>query len=90
MKKQQSTLEDSVILEGRRVGNTIRLVDNAIQILFSGKICKVEDHVKNGENHFANRYLFKSIINRLSNEHNLEGEDVIEDISNLTIELKNY
>ena len=52
----------------RRSGNTTRLVDNAIQILFNNQICIVEDHWTS-TNNTINSYLLNIIINRLKNEH---------------------
>ncbi len=72
-KKKQSTLEgmDSVLTRTRADGNTIRLVDNAIQILYSNKICVVRDHSGFGENKTCNIHLFDAILSRLHNEHRL-------------------
>jgi hypothetical protein len=53
----------------RRDGNTTRLVDNAIQILFRGDICVVLDHHEWGRNHRANKNLFDAILERLHREH---------------------
>lgn len=44
-KVYETTLENaSKITSIRRDGNTTRLIDNAIQILFSGKVCICLDH----------------------------------------------
>lgn len=58
-------------IEVRRTGRTTRQIDEAIQVIFSGKEWVAKDHCDNGENHFANSDLFFSVIKRLTNEHNL-------------------
>jgi len=69
--EKQSTLENmsNKITSRRRDGNTTRLVDNAIQILFEGKICIVKDHHEYGTNRLANKHLFTQILRRLEIEH---------------------
>ncbi len=57
------------ITNNRRDGNTTRLVDNAIQIIYSGKICVVLDHHEMGRNKDMNKRLFNLIMQRLQNEH---------------------
>ena len=93
-KEYESTLTSmyGFITHNRRDGNSTRLVDNAIQILYDGKVCVVEDHHGLGKNIQANRYLMDKIIHRLSTEHNLSAmmdEDKIRiDMSKLEIEFK--
>lgn len=70
-KETVSTLEAGDIRSGRITGNSIRQVDFAIDQLYQGKIIKVEDHIENGRNRAANRYLYNRIIKRLELEHNL-------------------
>lgn len=69
--KKVTTLEGTFhkITTKRRDGNTTRLVDNAIQILFSGSICVVLDHHEIGRSYNANRHLFECILKRLRTEH---------------------
>jgi len=77
MKNESSSLKKVTTLEGmldkitykRRDGNTTRLIDNAIQILFNGDICVVLDHHEMGRSPIANKYLFDSILRRLEVEH---------------------
>ncbi len=66
-----STLEGmgSLLTMNRRDGNTTRLIDYAIQIIFNGNICEVKDHYENGENTASNRRLFDSIAKRIKLEH---------------------
>lgn len=85
-----STLDVGVpILDERRCGNTTRLVDAAIQILFSGNICEVRDHVDNGKHYDANLYLFNAIMRRLSVEHawSIKNSGVIASKQKLQIQL---
>jgi hypothetical protein len=69
--KRVTTLEGMLdkITYKRRDGNTTRLVDNAIQILFNGDICVVLDHHEMGRNSKANKHLFDAILKRLEVEH---------------------
>ncbi len=69
----ESTLENFEATEGRATGNTTRLIDNAIQIIFSGKICVVKDHHKDSN---CDRDLFKKVLRRLRVEHGLYMHDV--------------
>ena len=73
----------------RRDGNTTRLVDNAIQILFNGDICVVLDHHEMGRNRTANKYLFDAILRRLEIEHRwfFEQKRVKVDLLRLEIRL---
>lgn len=87
-KVYETTLENAKnITYNRRDGNTIRLVDNAIQILFSQKVCVVLDHHKMGRDRNMNLHLAKQILRRLYSEHNIEGEMLIFDKNKITIEL---
>lgn len=81
--KTETTLENAKeITRYRRDGNTTRLIDNAIQILFRGKVCVCLDHYEMGRNRNANRDLY-----RLSSEFNLSTKEVRVDINKLEIEL---
>lgn len=74
---ESSSLKRVTTIEGmsdkitykRRDGNTTRLVDNAIQILFKGHICVVLDHYQRGRHRDSNERLFKEIMRRLDAEH---------------------
>jgi len=54
----------------RMCGNTTRLIDHAVQIIMSGKICHVLDHHEMGESVAANNKLASKIMYRLHNEFN--------------------
>lgn len=72
----------------RRNGNTTRCIDNAIQIIFRGNICRCEDPWMCGEHRMANENLFGRILIRLWSEHHLSPkEGLMVDSSKLTIEL---
>jgi hypothetical protein len=70
-KQRQSTLEGVTDTHVRRDGNTTRVIDNAIQIIFSGKVCIIQDHWQGGTNGDANIDLFKRVVRRLQSEHHL-------------------
>lgn len=67
-----STLPITKIYPFRRSGNGVRLIDSAIQIIFEGHICLVQDEFEKGTNNKANKYLFKRVLKRLASEHNLD------------------
>jgi len=86
-----STLATGIIKPGRRVGNTTRQADLAIQLLFAGCTVKVLDHHEEGQNATSNRNLMNIIIRRLGIEHQglyQERGSVIVDSGNFLIELK--
>jgi len=62
-------LDHVVISEGRRKGNTTKIADKIIQLLFEGHTVAVLDHVKNGCASDNNKRLFGIVINRLKKEH---------------------
>ena len=51
---------------GRRVGNTTRIIDNAIQLLFEDGDIEVRDHYNS---HDSNNQLLSMILRRLELEH---------------------
>jgi hypothetical protein len=67
--RRRSTLTGQVFDSGRRTGKSVRLIDNAIQIIFSGNICVVEDHPEPDKSKHADKALFKRIVKRLESEH---------------------
>lgn len=75
---------------GRKVGNSTRICDHAIQLLFSGHKIQVQDHFENGTNTHSNKLLFTKIMNRLYDEHKLQVKDIEFDMDRLTIKLKDY
>jgi hypothetical protein len=69
-----STLEGFTgYVSGRRVGNTTRLVDHAVQMIFSNKAIIAHDHYLHGTDREANRHLFRKIMERLVQEHNFQA-----------------
>lgn len=56
----------------RRSGNTTRLVDAGIQIVFSGHICVCKDHHMTGS-----QRLLELILRRLKVEHHLDTNNGI-------------
>lgn len=74
----------------RRMGNTTRQVDFAIQKLFDGYVVKMEDHFENGKHRVANKFLFARVMERLEREFRMSHRKNFEyDEKNLTIQL-NY
>lgn len=87
-KVYETTLENAKEITGkRRDGNTVRLIDNAIQILFRGKVCVCLDYHEMGSNRRVNQDLFKQILYRLEREFNLDIKRVRIDRNKLEIEL---
>ena len=66
------------ITSKRKDGNTTRLIDKAIQLLFQGFIVIINDHHENNTQEHSN-YLAERIIKRLNNEHNV---GILYDLSN--------
>ncbi len=58
--------KNAVYTPGRRMGNSTRIIDAAIQALFEGKIVAVRDHYATPR---SNRHLMDNIIRRLRVEH---------------------
>lgn len=52
-----------------KAGNTTRLVDFAIQLVFNGYRVIIKDHKNNGNDSTANDCLYKKILRRLQIEH---------------------
>lgn len=82
-----SSLKGVFIDVARRSGNTTRAIDNAIQIIFSGIPCKIEDPWAEGININCNRNMFQRTLDRLSREHFIEDRLDI-DRQKLIISLK--
>lgn len=80
MEKPISITEGVNITPKRRDGNSTRLVDNAIQLLFTYGWIKVEDHYNIRH---SNKLLLDTIIKRIKSEH--PSLRVIIDRNNLTI-----
>jgi menaquinone-dependent protoporphyrinogen IX oxidase len=76
-------LPEDAIVHGRRMGNSTRIADHAIQQLFKGYEVYVQDHHQNGRHQDANKFLLKQILRRLSMEH--QGAKV--KVDGLTIKL---
>jgi len=87
-KEFESTLQIAKqITSRRRDGNTTRLADIGIQIIFSGNICVCLDHHENGSNRMANKLLFNKILMRLITEHQLPEHKLRVDRNRYHIEL---
>lgn len=80
MKEEISCYRSELVRKGRRVGNTTRLCDNAIDLLFEGKVVKVIDHVKSvdiNKDKTMSHYLLRMIMDRLRNEHRVDNKYII-------------
>jgi len=76
MNKKVNTLDKFTdYTYGRGTGNTTRLVDHTIQILFEGKECLILDHYDFGNNRKANEALINRILRRLDIEHDITIEN---------------
>lgn len=58
--------KEDLIKEGRRVGNSTRLIDFYIQELFEKGEVYCKDHFDHSKSHY---YLFKKVTERLEREH---------------------
>lgn len=81
----------ALFIEGRRKGNTVRIIDELIQELFTKCKCVCYDHPNQyGDNqHQRDKEVFKKVLTRLKNEHGVRGEDIDAGIMSLKITLKN-
>jgi hypothetical protein len=80
MKEKVSCYKSELIRKGRRVGNTTRLCDNAIDLLFEGKIVKIIDHVEttsSSKSKSLSKYLLDMIVNRLTYEHRIDKKFIM-------------
>ncbi len=59
--------------EGRRVGNTTRMIDMFVQDFFNKGECQVYDHHPTQE---SRERVFKLVLERLNREHGIEEKDV--------------
>ncbi len=74
----------------RRSGNSTRLIDHTIQLLFSGYRVIVKDHYEGGESFALNLRLYKKIIKRIQMEHLhlLENHKLVSTNDNDQIEME--
>jgi len=72
-----------LIRSGRAVGNTTRVVDAAIDLLFQGFIVSLKEEVMT-----ERRFISDLIINRLMLEHQIDPNLIIVSVTNSTIELR--
>jgi hypothetical protein len=73
---EKDTLYEELIKSGRRVGNSTRQLNQAIEDLFEGFTLVVKDHYKAGECRTANLLLTNNIIARLKIEHDVNNIEV--------------
>lgn len=73
---------DGKITNIRRDGNTTRVIDNAIQLLFKHGSISVQDHHLN---YTAGRELFFKILRRLENEHPSVYKNLKTDLGIITL-----
>jgi hypothetical protein len=67
-------LNGVLIRSERRSGNTTRLIDNAIQYIMDGYVCKITDHHPSYE---MQRNVFSRILRRIEIEHRHEFEQYL-------------
>lgn len=85
-KDVKSSLDGVLLKPERRSGNTTRIIDNAIQIIFDGYICQIQDH--NSKFNHQNKTLFLLVKKRLDIEYQSELNDYfIYDESNMQISI---
>ena len=72
----------------RRTGRTTRLVDQAVQTIFSGKRWTSFVHYQFGRNRQSNERLFQLVLKRLSAEHAWISNKIEVEPQHLWIELK--
>lgn len=86
-----SSLTDDVeIRKGRRVGNTTRIIDNIIQLLFDDKIVHIQDHYGNDKesSNRADEHLLQQLLKRMEFQFHLSvGQGIDLDKKNMLIRL---
>jgi hypothetical protein len=75
------------IIDGRRKGNTTRLIDSFVQDFFIQGSCNVYDHYASPD---SNRRTFDLVLLRLENEHGINKENTEIDQNNLAIKNLNF
>lgn len=66
---ESSLNRNIVIKEGRGKGNTTRIINEAVEILFNNGEVKLKDHWDHRE---ADKYLLDAVINRLRRENRFD------------------
>jgi hypothetical protein len=70
----------------RRAGNTTKLINKAIDIIFNGDICVAKDDYLEGKDAHSNQDVFNMILKRLEIEHRCSFRfDIEKDVKNLEI-----
>ncbi len=84
-----SSLCNVKIIKERRRGNTTRIVNNAIELLFNKHTVNVEDHINN-DKLYCKKQVLKSIKNRLMHDFSLTEDNLNEVVrdGNILIALK--
>lgn len=72
----------NIYKEGRRVGNTTRLIDMFVQDFFNKGKCDIFDHFNTRESRVR---VFNLVLERLNREHYIKREDVRLDRNRLII-----
>lgn len=88
MEATANTLEGVYIAPGRMQGNSTRIINNAIELLFKGVKIEIKDHHENGTNNLANHMLADRILRRLQSERLCDHRAIDYDKSKMTIKLK--
>lgn len=85
--ERKSTLNAYIQKSGRKMGNSTRQINLAIDLLFEGYKVVVTDHWKNGRDLIANRDLLRRIVKRLEHEFLIERKHTRLNYDYLTIML---
>jgi hypothetical protein len=81
----------ALYIEGRRKGNTTRIIDELIQELFTKGKCTCYDHPNQSRDNqnARDKAVLKKVLSRLKHENGFSENDLKVGIMSLTIELKN-
>jgi hypothetical protein len=88
MEPTANTLEGVYIAPERASGNTTRIINNAIELLFKGVRIEIKDHHENGNSDMANRILADRILKRLQCEKLCSQEWIDFNKGKMTMKLK--
>lgn len=66
------TSDSLVVIPERRVGNTTRVVNEIIEILFfNNQAVQIKDHYEDGKHKEANKRVWHAVLRRLQTEHKI-------------------
>ena len=70
----KSSLDGVKIIDKRRAGNTTRIVDNIIQLLFQGYVVEIHDHIEPERCAYSHQeFIMRKVTERMNLDHRGSG-----------------